>query len=215
MAFEWSDCWFKLRRLHFCLYFDRYFCLLVFICIIEIKRNYTKVKFAIDFYDTVAVFEKYTPFSCIDTYVMEQLFRRDRTSQPTPPPHHRAPTPDRQLFTTSSKEEERGIYKTKHKLVIGHQKYKNDKSVISAFYFFIGIKSMLVMNNASKMCICVKKKKDRKNEWTNEPGHQKMCLMSYANNKGADQPAHPRSLISAFVVRCWDSIISLDSIAEI
>ena len=48
-----------------------------------------------------------------------------------------------------------------------------------------------------------------------EPGHEKMCLMSYANNKEADQPAHPRSLISAFVVRCLDSIISLDSIAEI
>ena len=32
-----------------------------------------------------------------------------------------------------------------------------------------------------------------------EPGHEKMCLMSYANNKGADQPAHPRRLISAFV----------------
>ena len=42
-----------------------------------------------------------------------------------------------------------------------------------------------------------------------------MNLMSYANNKGADQPAHTRSLISAFVVRCLDSIISLDSIAEI
>ena len=28
-----------------------------------------------------------------------------------------------------------------------------------------------------------------------------------ANNKGADQPAHPRSLISAFVVRCLDSIV--------
>ena len=48
-----------------------------------------------------------------------------------------------------------------------------------------------------------------------EPGHEKMCLMSYANNKGANQPAHPRSLISAFVVRCLDSIISLYSIAEI
>ena len=42
-----------------------------------------------------------------------------------------------------------------------------------------------------------------------------MCLMSYVNNKGADQPAHPRSLISAFAVRCLDSLISLDSIAEI
>ena len=47
-----------------------------------------------------------------------------------------------------------------------------------------------------------------------EPGHEKMCLMSYANNKGADQPAHPRSLISTFVVRCLDSIISLDSTSE-
>ena len=51
--------------------------------------------------------------------------------------------------------------------------------------------------------------------YSTERGHEKMCLMSYANNKGADQPAHPRSLISAFVVRCLDSIISLDSIAEI
>ena len=42
-----------------------------------------------------------------------------------------------------------------------------------------------------------------------------MCLMPYANNKGADQPAHPRSLISAFVVRCLDSIIYLDSLTEI
>ena len=39
--------------------------------------------------------------------------------------------------------------------------------------------------------------------------------MSYANNKGADQPAHPRSLISAFFFYCLDSIISLDAIAEI
>ena len=47
-----------------------------------------------------------------------------------------------------------------------------------------------------------------------ESGHEKMCLISYANNKGADQPVHPRSLISGFVVHCLDSI-SLDSIAEI
>ena len=31
-------------------------------------------------------------------------------------------------------------------------------------------------------------------------------FMPYANNKGADQPAHSRSLFSAFVVRCLDSI---------
>ena len=40
-------------------------------------------------------------------------------------------------------------------------------------------------------------------------------VLPYANNKGADQPAHPRSLISAFVIRCLDSIMSLVSIAEI
>ena len=39
--------------------------------------------------------------------------------------------------------------------------------------------------------------------------------MQYANNKGADQPARMRSLISAFVVRCLDSIISLLVIVEI
>ena len=38
---------------------------------------------------------------------------------------------------------------------------------------------------------------------------------AYANKKGADQPAHPRSLISTFVVRCLDSIIPLVSISEI
>ena len=39
--------------------------------------------------------------------------------------------------------------------------------------------------------------------------------MAYANNKGTDQPAHPRSLISTFVVPYLDSIISLVSISEI
>ena len=39
--------------------------------------------------------------------------------------------------------------------------------------------------------------------------------MPYANNKGADQPAHPRSLISAFVVHCLDNIIPVLVIAEI
>ena len=39
--------------------------------------------------------------------------------------------------------------------------------------------------------------------------------MSYANIKGADQPAHLRSLISAFVVRCLDSLMSLVSVTKI
>ena len=48
-----------------------------------------------------------------------------------------------------------------------------------------------------------------------EPGHEKMCLMPYANKKGADQPAHPRSLISTFVVRYQDRMIPLVYISEI
>ena len=40
-------------------------------------------------------------------------------------------------------------------------------------------------------------------------------VMPYANNKGADQPAHPRSLISAFVVRCLYSVKSLVSVTKI
>ena len=50
---------------------------------------------------------------------------------------------------------------------------------------------------------------------SNEVGHEKTCLMSYANNKGANQPAHLRSLISAFVVRCLDSVMSLVSVSKI
>ena len=34
-------------------------------------------------------------------------------------------------------------------------------------------------------------------------------FMSYATNKDADQPAHPRSLISTFVVHCLHSIIAI------
>ena len=42
-----------------------------------------------------------------------------------------------------------------------------------------------------------------------------MWLMPCANNKGADQPAHPRSLISAFIVRCQDRMIPLVYNSEI
>ena len=42
-----------------------------------------------------------------------------------------------------------------------------------------------------------------------------MCLMPYANNKGADQPAHPRSLISTFVVRCLDSMTCVLALSKV
>ena len=42
-----------------------------------------------------------------------------------------------------------------------------------------------------------------------------MCLMSYANNKDADQPAYPRSLISTFIVRCLDSMICILALTKV
>ena len=50
---------------------------------------------------------------------------------------------------------------------------------------------------------------------TDGAGHAKMCLMLYANNKGADQPMHPCSLISIFVVRCLDSMICIFAISKV
>ena len=44
---------------------------------------------------------------------------------------------------------------------------------------------------------------------------EKTCLRWVANNKGADQPAHPRSLISAFVTSLLESIISKLATGEI
>ena len=37
---------------------------------------------------------------------------------------------------------------------------------------------------------------------------KKTCFLWFANNKGADQPVHLRSLISAFVICILESIIS-------
>ena len=45
--------------------------------------------------------------------------------------------------------------------------------------------------------------------------HEKTCFIRYANNKGADQPAHLCSLISAFVVRRLDSVVSILAISII
>ena len=56
----------------------------------------------------------------------------------------------------------------------------------------------------------------RKNHAENimEP-HKKICLMPYENYKGADQPGHMASLISAFVVCRLDSIKSIVAISKI
>ena len=43
---------------------------------------------------------------------------------------------------------------------------------------------------------------------SNGPRREKTCLRRFANIKGADQPAHPRSLISAFVIGLSESSIA-------
>ena len=45
--------------------------------------------------------------------------------------------------------------------------------------------------------------------------HMKTCLPWFANNTGADQPAHPRSLISAFVILFLESFICKLATGEI
>ena len=50
---------------------------------------------------------------------------------------------------------------------------------------------------------------------TLEPGHTKTRLMPHVNNKGADQFAHPHSLISTFVVCCLDSIMYILAISKV
>ena len=49
----------------------------------------------------------------------------------------------------------------------------------------------------------------------NGPHREKTCLRGFAINTGADQPAHPRSLISAFVIRFLDSFICKHATGEI
>ena len=64
-----------------------------------------------------------------------------------------------------------------------------------------------VIHKPSKRIDCKKR--------ANGPGHAKTCLVPYAKNKGADQHAHPRSLISICVVRCLDSIICILALSKV
>ena len=49
----------------------------------------------------------------------------------------------------------------------------------------------------------------------NGPRREKTCLRGLANNTVADQPAHPRSLVSAFIIRYLESIICKLATGEI
>ena len=53
----------------------------------------------------------------------------------------------------------------------------------------------------------------RNSNWAST--REKTRLRGFANNTGADQPAHPRSLISAFVIHFLKSIICKLATSEI
>ena len=44
---------------------------------------------------------------------------------------------------------------------------------------------------------------------------EKTCLRGFAHNKDADQPSHPRSLISAIIICLYESIISRLAMSDI
>ena len=50
------------------------------------------------------------------------------------------------------------------------------------------------------------------NNWTRR---EKTCLRGFENNTDTDQPAHPRSLISAIVIRFFQGTICILSTSEI
>ena len=49
----------------------------------------------------------------------------------------------------------------------------------------------------------------------NGPRREKTFLWGFANTKGSGQPAHPPSLISVFVIRLLESVISRPATSEI
>ena len=49
----------------------------------------------------------------------------------------------------------------------------------------------------------------------NEPHNEKTYFTFYANNKDADQPMHPRSIIISFVVNSLDSTIPTFAVSKI
>ena len=85
----------------------------------------------------------------------------------------------------------------------------------SQFVFFSAIKLRISIFNVLQDIGCeVSKKLNKTTENSSKckailigPRREKTCLQGFVNNKGADQPAHPRSLISAFVIHFLQSTI--------
>ena len=82
------------------------------------------------------------------------------------------------------------------------QQKQNDKDIQAVLVFHHDLKLVVLMSDGDDCPIWA--------TW------RENLFLPYANNKGADQPAHdPRSLISTFIVRCLDSIIPQGYVSEI
>ena len=66
----------------------------------------------------------------------------------------------------------------------------------------------------SKLCLLYNSEAETSIQLSIEPRHEK-SIFATANNKVADQPAHPSSLMSAFIVFSLEDIISRVFIYEI
>ena len=71
------------------------------------------------------------------------------------------------------------------------------------------------LNQYSMFCFQKAFLRNKVDHITYGPRREKTCLRRFANNTGTDQPAHLRSLISAFVIRFLESIISRLATSEI
>ena len=78
------------------------------------------------------------------------------------------------------------VFTHKYTSMRGHAEQVTDRS-----------KSLLKVNGHMRRIVC----------FPYGPRCKKTCLREFANNKGADQPAHTRSLISAFVIHLLESTI--------
>ena len=71
---------------------------------------------------------------------------------------------------------------------------------VSLGYIAILVVACFIKGSKSKIII-------RTSILINGPRREKSCPQGFANNTGANQPVHPRSLISAFAIRFLESII--------
>ena len=73
--------------------------------------------------------------------------------------------------------------------------------------YLLGLTIIILWPDISCFQNSVDSDQDLPNLPVNGPRREKTCLWKFANNTGAEQLAHPRSLMSAFVIRVLESTI--------